>query len=154
MILCRKNEAGEWQRWNAVDDRFTVAVDTVRIRKDDDDNSEITVPVADVGMAPYTRTVLLSTAAVVAALANGAWGAADLVAAGLAAAVPFAAPEGKQRIGAERFEEVAGEPRQVFDVEDIPPPPEPETVEQKKARLFDDYGLTAADFAADAAAKP
>lgn len=57
---------------------------------------------------------------------------------------PFTVPEAKRRVGAQRFERDAatGVVRQVFDVEDIPPPlPEP-TPEEKLVQA----GLTLADF--------
>lgn len=149
-MLVRKID-GDWGEWRGTDDPFAVAVTTVRIVKDDDDNTTITAPVEQVGMQPYTKTVMLSARAVEEALRSGAWTAEDLVPFGLAVPVPFKAPNGKRAIGSARYVEIGGVVHQEFDVEDIPPPPPPPTNEEKVGRLLTDYGLTKEDLKASLA---
>jgi len=57
---------------------------------------------------------------------DGIWTDADLAKYGVEVAETFTVPEGKRTVGSERFEHDGKVVRQVFEVEDIPPPPEPD----------------------------
>lgn len=151
-MLVRKAD-GQWNEWRGTNDPFVVVVDTVRVRFDDDDNTEIVVPVRDITiegspMEPYTRTVLLSAAAVERAVAQGAWSSDALARHGLAVPTPFVVPDGKQPVGQPRYvEQEDGTVAQVFDVEDEPPPPPPPTRQERVAKLLRAFDLTPEDLA-------
>jgi hypothetical protein len=77
-------------------------------------------------------------------LDDGIWTADDLAAHGLAAAEPFAVPDGKVKVGAPRYvQDKDGAWREEYDVEDAPPPPVPVSVTPRQARLaIEAAGLT------------
>lgn len=61
----------------------------------------------------------------------GIWTEADLEKAGLVAAEPFKAPDGKVVVGEPSYVESKGAWKQVYDVEDVPPPPPEPTPAEK-----------------------
>ena len=94
---------------------------------------------------PYpVETAPLAAGRIVALVAEGVWGTEELAAYGLKVAEPFVAPEGKQRAGASLYVEKKGTVVEVYDVEDIPPPPPEPTAADKLAAL----GLTKDDLRA------
>lgn len=71
-------------------------------------------------------------------VAEGVWTDEDLRRHGLTKAEPFVVPEGKVKVGEPRYEKG----KEVYDVEDAPPPPPEPTPAEK---LFNATGLTVQD---------
>lgn len=73
---------------------------------------------------------------------EGIWSLEEVEALGAKIAVPFELPEGKQAVGAPTYEEAGGVVSQVYQVEDIPPRPEPPTAEEKVYAMLSGYDLS------------
>lgn len=82
---------------------------------------------------PYPVPFQLDMGKVERLVRDGVWSADELAAYGLALALPFTVPEGKQRVGAPAYIEAKGVVSEVYEVEDIPPPPPPPTPTEKLA---------------------
>lgn len=76
---------------------------------------------------------------------QGMWTLEEVQAVGGRIAVPFEIPEGKRAIGSPSYVETDGVVRQVYQVEDIPPPPEPPTAEEKVGAMLAGYDLSVRD---------
>lgn len=94
--------------------------------------------------APYPVPFTLDMGRVARLLAEGTWTAADLAPYGLVEAQPFVVPEGKQIAGASSYVEADGVVSEVFEVEDMPPPPAEPTPAEKLANA----GLSVAELRA------
>jgi hypothetical protein len=73
---------------------------------------------------------------------QGIWSVAEIEAVGGRIALPFEVPEGKQAVGAPSYVEADGLIQQVFEVEDIPPAPEPPTADEKVGAMLAGYGVS------------
>jgi hypothetical protein len=105
--------------------------------------------------APLQASAELDPAKIAAYVEQGIWTADDLATHGLAAAERFVVPEGKVVVGSPRYVEQDGVWREEYDVEDAPPPPVPQSVTPRQARLaIEAAGLTAQVEAAVEAAGP
>lgn len=82
---------------------------------------------------PYPVPVVLDLNRVRQFLADGTWTEADIAPFGLVEAEPFEVPEGKQAIGAPSYVEADGVVCEVYELEDLPPPPAPPTAEERLA---------------------
>jgi hypothetical protein len=75
----------------------------------------------------------------------GIWSLGEVIALGAKVAVPFVVPAGKQTVGAPSYVEADGVVQQNYDVEDIPPPPDPLTPEQKIEAMLGSYDLSVSE---------
>lgn len=73
---------------------------------------------------------------------QGIWTLEEVEAVGGKIAVPFEVPDGKQTVGAPSYVETDGAIQQVYEVEDIPAPPEPPTAEEKVAAMLGGYDIS------------
>jgi len=73
---------------------------------------------------------------------QGIWTLQEVENVGGRIAVAFSVPEGKQTVGAPSYVETDGVIQQVYEVEDIPPPPPAPTASEKVADMLSAYGLT------------
>ena len=76
---------------------------------------------------------------------QGIWSLEEVEAVGGKIAVPFEAPEGKQTVGAPSYAETDGVVHQSYEVEDIPPAPEPPTAEEKVNAMLGMYDISLSD---------
>lgn len=141
MGILVRNESGVWQRWlyNATVQRTWT---TANCAYADGRTEEIEVP-------PYTAPQVFNGSQLQSFYDNGSWTLGEIEAVGGKIAVPFGVPEGYQVTSGERFEEDEnGLVRQVFDVEEIPPPPEPPTADEKFDMFLAQIGMTKQEFMA------
>jgi hypothetical protein len=73
---------------------------------------------------------------------QGIWTLEEVEAVGGRIAVPFEVPEGKQAVGSPSYVETEGVVRQVYQVEDIPPPPELPTAEDRVGAMLAGYDIS------------
>ncbi|TIP38932.1 MAG: hypothetical protein E5X76_21245 [Mesorhizobium sp.] len=73
---------------------------------------------------------------------QGIWTLEEVEAVGGRIAVPFDVPEGKQVVGAPSYAETDSVVQQVYQVQDIPPAPEPPTMEDKVATMLARFDLS------------
>ncbi|TPL00245.1 MULTISPECIES: hypothetical protein [unclassified Mesorhizobium] len=76
---------------------------------------------------------------------QGLWTIEEVEAVGGRIAMPFEVPEGKQPVGSPYYVETDGVVQQTNEVEDIPPVPEPPTVEAKVAAMLAGYDLSVSE---------
>lgn len=73
---------------------------------------------------------------------QGLWTLEEVGAVGGKIAVAFEVPEGKQIVGVPSYVEADGVVRQVYEIQDIPPPPEPRSAEDKVGSMLAGYDLS------------
>ncbi|CDX39904.1 hypothetical protein MPLSOD_40242 [Mesorhizobium sp. SOD10] len=73
---------------------------------------------------------------------SGIWSVAEIEAVGGRIALPFEVPEGKQAVGSPTYVEIDGVVQQVYDIEDIPPPPEPPRAEEKAGAMLANFDIS------------
>lgn len=136
MTLVRKID-GEWQPLAGIV-TLTRMVSTFTARYEDGRPDE------ELPCTPYpVDTAPMDAGKIEQFVADGVWTQTDLDLWGLVQAESFTVPEGKQIVGAPRYVgKKAGRVVEEYDVEDVPPPPEPPTAEQKLALA----NLTTAEF--------
>jgi hypothetical protein len=101
----------------------------------------------EIDVDPYPVTERLDVGKVDRLAADGTWGDDELGAYGLAVASPFVVPEGKRAIGEPAYIAAPdGTVAEVFEVEDLPPPPPDLTVDEKVDAMLAAHGLTRDDF--------
>lgn len=76
---------------------------------------------------------------------QGIWSLEEVEAVGAKVAVLFEVPEGKQTVGAPSYVETGGAVRQLYQVEDIPTPPEPPTAEEKVGAMLANFDVSTSD---------
>ncbi|TGP49716.1 hypothetical protein EN873_27630 [bacterium M00.F.Ca.ET.230.01.1.1] len=76
---------------------------------------------------------------------QGTWSLEEVEAVGAKVALPFAAPEGKQTFGSPSYVEADETVQQVYQVEDIPPPPVPPTAEEKVSAMLANFDISIRD---------
>lgn len=135
ILVC--NVDGAWREWRG-DAEIQQMVSTFVAQYADGRSTETPCD-------PYPISVRLNGDNVVRFYDQGIWSLEEVQAVGGALAEPFQVPEGKQTVGAPTYVVADGTVKQVYEIEDIPPPPLPLTVEEKFARLLNDYGLTKAE---------
>lgn len=79
---------------------------------------------------------------------QGIWSLEEVEAVGAKVAVPFSVSEGRQAVGKPSYVETEGFIQRVYDVQDIPPPPEPPAAEQKIAAMLTSYDLSLSELKA------
>jgi hypothetical protein len=79
---------------------------------------------------------------------QGMWTLEEVHNVGGEIALPFSVPEGKQTVGRPSYVETDGVVQQVYEVEDIPPAPEPPTPAEKVAGMLAGWELSLADLKA------
>lgn len=99
----------------------------------------------DMPCDPYPVTVSRNGDQVRSFYDQGIWALTEIEALGAKIAVPFVVPEGKQIVGEPTYEEANGVVSQIYQVEDIPPPPTPPTAREKIEAMLSDYNLTFAE---------
>jgi hypothetical protein len=134
MILVRKTTEGAWVEWHGDED---VAVDVATLTAHYHDGR-----IEELACDPYPVTKRLNGDTLARLAADGVWTLGELADAGGAIAVLFNVPDGKRAVGGPFYVEDKGTLRQVYEIEDIPPPP---STEEKLARLLEDYGLSKED---------
>lgn len=142
-ILVHEVEPGEFRRFpSGAPVTVTWATETLVARRHDGTSTE-----TERACAPYEAEERIPPGAGAAFWRNHSDD--ELAQRRLFRAEPFAMPERKQAVGAERFERREdGVVRQVLDLEDVPPPPPPPTAAEKLASA----GLSEADLDALVAA--
>lgn len=73
------------------------------------------------------------------------WSLEEVEAVGAKVAVRFTAPEGKQTVGPPSYIEDSGVVMQVFEVEDIPPAPEPPTALEKVTAMLSSWDISVSE---------
>ncbi|MEZ2329971.1 hypothetical protein AB6802_09620 [Mesorhizobium sp. RCC_202] len=76
---------------------------------------------------------------------QGIWTLEEVEAAGGKIAVPFEVPEGNQTVGAPSYVETDDVIQQTFELENIPPPPEPPTAEDKVGSMLASFDLSVSE---------
>jgi hypothetical protein len=95
---------------------------------------------------PYPVEKHLDGGRVLSFYDHGIWSIEEIEALGAKIAVPFEVPEGKQIVGPPEYvEQPDGSVAQVYQVEDIPPPPAPPTQEEKVTAMVSNSDLTIAE---------
>ena len=133
-MYVRKNDKGEWARWNGVNKPFQKMIAACDIHYHDGRIER------DRACEPYPVEVQLS-----ANEALGLWSDEELAQVGLACAAPFIVPEGKVAVGEARYVEKKGKIHEEFALEAPPPPPPEPTKDEKIAALLGERGLSLAD---------
>jgi hypothetical protein len=73
---------------------------------------------------------------------QGIWTLREVEAVGGKIAVPSVVPEGKQVVGAPSYVETAGVIQQSYEMQDIPPPPDPPTPEDRVGTMLAGYDIS------------
>lgn len=144
--IVRRNEKGAWVPLERGEAKVAAISKSAKIVFEDGRSETIEVH-------PYPVPISLDGKKVRDLVLAGTWGADDLARYDLRQAEPFALPEGKRRVGQPSYTEQDGKILEAFEIEDIPPDPDPPSDEQ----LFDEFarglGMTPARFAKMVSAK-
>jgi len=76
---------------------------------------------------------------------QGIWSLTEVEAVGGKIAKPFDVPAAKQTVGSPTYVEIDGVVQQAYEIEDIPPSPEPPTAEEKVSAMLANFDVSISD---------
>ena len=137
MSILVRNVDGVWQEWHGSSTVIQMVSVYTAVYGD---GRQVETP-----CDPYPVEIQMNGDSLVGFHDQGIWSLEEVEAVGGKIAVPFEVPEGKQPAGAPTYMETDGVVQQVFEVEDIPPPPTPPIAEEKVNALLAPYDLSLSD---------